>query len=397
MPESKNTNQFWNIVTSDDGDSAEITLHGDICARQPVDFWTGEAIKGNFITPEGFAKDLEKIKGKSKITVHINSVGGDLFTGIAIHNSLKALPGHKTVIVDAVAASAASVIMCAGDDIKVYEGSIIMVHGVSTVIRGSVTKKDLEKMKNAMTSMEGAIASIYSKKTGKDIGELQNMIDEETWMYGKNAVEAGFADSLIEGDMKNELQLVASLSGENRLMFGNDVISKDFRAKLPDGISIPVVNESSPANSAFVDDNEKLRAENKKLLVEIEELKNNAANSSAPVNNQEAIDAALKADRERLAGIDSIAAGLPAELVAKAKYGSETTPPMTPEQLALEAMKNGATAGSSYLNARAQEVNASGASSVVSTPGENDDLQAAIKAAAAAGQAATGIPLNKKQ
>ena len=122
--------KFWNVAKVN-GSSAELTLYGDICSEAPRDWWTGEKIDGQYITPEGFLEDLETIKDASNITVKLNSCGGDLYTGIAIHNALKALKGEKTVIVEGIAASAASIIMCAGDNVQVYPGSLIMIHGVS--------------------------------------------------------------------------------------------------------------------------------------------------------------------------------------------------------------------------------------------------------------------------
>ena len=93
---SKNTSfpRFWNMANVD-GDTAEITLYGDVVPARPTDWWTGEAVPGQFICPEEFAADLAVIKDKSVINIKINSVGGDFYTGLAIHNALKALPGQK--------------------------------------------------------------------------------------------------------------------------------------------------------------------------------------------------------------------------------------------------------------------------------------------------------------
>ena len=130
----KEARKFWNMASISD-DEGEITLYGDVMSKQPIDWWTGEPKPGFYITPEGFMDDLAVVKNKSRITVKLNSCGGDLYTGIAIHNALKALTAEVNVIVEGIAASAASVIMCAGDNVTVYPGSLIMVHGVSVVQR----------------------------------------------------------------------------------------------------------------------------------------------------------------------------------------------------------------------------------------------------------------------
>lgn len=120
-PQAPAATKFWNMASTGD-DEGEITLYGDVMSQQPVDWWTGEPEPGLFITPEGFMEDLAAVKDKGHITVKLNSCGGDLYTGIAIHNALKALSGEVNVIVEGIAASAASVIMCAGDTVTVYPG-----------------------------------------------------------------------------------------------------------------------------------------------------------------------------------------------------------------------------------------------------------------------------------
>lgn len=95
------TERFWNMAEID-GDTAEITMYGDVVSAQPIDWWTGEPEPGQYITPEGFAEDLAQIKDKKVINIKINSLGGDVYTAIAIHNALKALPGQKNVIVEAL-------------------------------------------------------------------------------------------------------------------------------------------------------------------------------------------------------------------------------------------------------------------------------------------------------
>lgn len=114
--------KFWNVASIGD-DEGEITLYGDVVSRQPVDWWTGEPEPGLYIAPESFMEDLAAVKGKSNITIKINSCGGDLYTGIAIHNAIRGLTGHKVVVVEGIAASAASVIgVAAAEQLYVGQG-----------------------------------------------------------------------------------------------------------------------------------------------------------------------------------------------------------------------------------------------------------------------------------
>jgi ATP-dependent protease ClpP protease subunit len=236
--------KFWNVASVSDNE-AEVTLYGDVCSSQPVDWWTGEAVPGLYITPEGFLEDLEKIKDKAKITVKLNSAGGCLYTGIAIHNALKGLSGHKTVIVEGMAASAASAIMCAGDDIQVYPGSVVMVHGVKGFLRGYVGTDELEKAIKGVEAAEKALAEIYKAKTGKEVTELRTMMSEETWMVGAEAVERGFADTLLDDNAAEFPEMSPTLSADKKMLFvagvQHDVSS--FR-NIPG--SIPVVNNVTP-------------------------------------------------------------------------------------------------------------------------------------------------------
>ena len=122
----------WNIASVSE-EEGEIVLYGDVVSQQPVDWWTGEPEPGLFITPEGFMQDLETVRGKSKVTVKLNSCGGDLYTGIAIHNAIKALGAHVDVVVEGIAASAASVIAMAGISPPVTTKSPALAWGVDAV------------------------------------------------------------------------------------------------------------------------------------------------------------------------------------------------------------------------------------------------------------------------
>ena len=94
--------KFWNIVDVSD-EEAEITMYGEVVSQRPTDWWTGEPVEGLYITPEGFLEDLAQVKDKAKITVRINSVGGDLYTALGICNRLKELNGDTVAVIDGIA------------------------------------------------------------------------------------------------------------------------------------------------------------------------------------------------------------------------------------------------------------------------------------------------------
>ena len=93
--------KFWNVASIGD-DEGEITLYGDVVSRQPVDWWTGEPEPGLYIAPESFMEDLAAVKGKSNITIKINSCGGDLYTGIAIHSGTISAALREAIVAEAI-------------------------------------------------------------------------------------------------------------------------------------------------------------------------------------------------------------------------------------------------------------------------------------------------------
>lgn len=117
-------------TTDSAGDSAEITMYGDIYEEQPTNWW-GEPIEGQYILLSEFLEDLKQISSCKNITIRMNSYGGDAGASNMIHNRLRELArsGAKlTCIVDGVAMSGGSIIMCACDTVKVNPSSIIMIH-----------------------------------------------------------------------------------------------------------------------------------------------------------------------------------------------------------------------------------------------------------------------------
>ena len=357
--------KFWNVVTKDDADSAEITLYGDVLDSVPRDWWTNEVIEGQYITPEGFMDDLAAVRGKSEVVIKLNSCGGDVYTGIAIHNALKGLSGHKTVIVEGLAASAASVIACAGDEVQVYPGSIIMIHGVSTMFVDWMTLADLKKAVKSVDSVERALAAIYSAKTGIEEDTLRSMMSNELWMTGAQAVEKGFADTLL-GDNG----LTASVSADKHMLLVAGV-RHDVRAfrNIPGDIPIIKETDAEPVTAGNKNQNQEviqmteqeLRVQHPELVAQIESAAMERARTEAAA-----------AERKRIQEIESIEAQIADKsLIDAAKYGEK---PCDAAQLALMAMRRNAQLGQTFLNGLEKDAEASGAQTVASVPnGGNPD------------------------
>lgn len=130
------------------------------------------------------------------ITVHINSGGGSVWDGSAIHNALKAYDGKVTVIVDGVAASSASLIAMAGKEIVMAEGAIMMIHNASFLTIG--TKVDHEVSAGMLGKLDSQMTGIYARRTGAKPEDIKAMMDAETWFTADEAVKAGFADKTTQ-------------------------------------------------------------------------------------------------------------------------------------------------------------------------------------------------------
>lgn len=363
--------KFWNVASVSE-DEGEITLYGDVMSQQPVDWWTGEPEPGLYITPEGFMEDLAAVKGKARVTVKLNSCGGDLYTGIAIHNALKALTGQVNVIVEGIAASAASVIMCAGDTVTVYPGSLVMIHGVSVMLWDALNIQDMKQLIKGMDASERAVAEIYNEKTGLEVDTLRSMMTKETWLTGREALEKGFADELKEGEKDPDM----SMSSDKKVLYVNGIgHNVEHFHNVPGTIPIqkrakpaarPAANIKPTAKAAATKEGgknhmtlEELRAQEPDLVNQIEQDARNTAQTEATAE-------AVTAERERLAAIDSIAASIPdQQLVNDAKYGEN---PCTAQELCFRVMQQSAAQGQTFLANFAQDGQASGAADVGAAP-----------------------------
>jgi ATP-dependent Clp protease, protease subunit len=169
---------------------AEIVLYAGI----GQDYW-GD---GSMISAQQFSAELKKLDSTvNQIDVRINSPGGDVFDGIAIYNRLKQHPAKVTVYIDGLAASIASIIALAGDEIHIGEGALYMVHLPWTFAMGN--RMDLDNTVNRLMDVEEQMVSIYSKKTGLDRSEVKAMLEAETWLGAEEAIEKGFVDFKVSG------------------------------------------------------------------------------------------------------------------------------------------------------------------------------------------------------
>ena len=191
------------------GDNTEITIYGDI-----GESWWNEAISANDV------KNALKDATGETITIKLNSPGGDAFDGIAIYNQLKNHDAKVIVEVDGLAASAASIIAMAADELIMNTGSMMMIHEASTFSFG--TKADIQKTLNALEGIDKSIADIYMTRYTGSLESLNEMVEGETWLTASEAVEHGLADKVNESkdteDLESLKDMINNLSDQIKLL-----------------------------------------------------------------------------------------------------------------------------------------------------------------------------------
>ncbi|NLH01175.1 MAG: Clp protease ClpP [Clostridiales bacterium] len=385
-PVSSDSLRPYNIASVGDND-AEISLYGEVVSTRPIDWWTGEPIPGNFIALDEFLKDLDELGTKDNITVHINSVGGDMYAGIAIHNRLKGLAANITTINDGLAASAGSLIFMAGDHRKVHAGSNLMIHGAAAFMYGYYQVQDLQAGIKQLNAHNKAGINIYVAATGRTESEIMKMVEAETWLTGQEAVDEGFADEVI-GEESEGVEMCLTPDKSTVIVNGYPVaarclgsIPKNLRImtaeewtavkRLPERNMQPAPQDSINKNLSGGTDHMEIK--------NVDELRAAYPDFMAQAE-AEAKSEGVKAERARIQGIEEIenAIGDP-ELVNKAKFGDM---PMNAEQLAFAAMKAQSAVGVKVLKDIADDAKNSGAAQVTPTPSGEGELTEDQKAEA---------------
>ena len=156
---------------------------------------------GDEVTPAAFKTELESYSGD--LTVWINSPGGDVFAASEIYNALKEHKGKITVKIDSLAASAASVIAMAGDMVYMSPVSMLMCHNPSMMLYGEVS--ELEQGIEFLNQVKESIINAYQAKTGLSHAKISKMMDSETWLNAKAALELGFCDKILYTEDSKEV------------------------------------------------------------------------------------------------------------------------------------------------------------------------------------------------
>jgi ATP-dependent Clp protease protease subunit len=206
--------KFWNWKNQAETEDRVLTIGGTIAEESWFD---------DEVSPKIFKEELNN--GNGNVTVWINSPGGDCVAAAQIYNMLVDYKGKVTVKIDGIAASAASVIAMAGDEVLMSPVSTMMIHNPSTLAWGD--HAEMQKTIDMLNEVKESIINAYAIKTGLSHTRLSNLMDAETWMNANKAVELGFADGIIERNTEDNSEI--GISAE---MFSQKTVNNILKNKI---------------------------------------------------------------------------------------------------------------------------------------------------------------------
>lgn len=324
---------FWNFQDSTGGDAADLYIYGPIVSSAS---WWDDSIDA-----VQFSEDLKAL-GDKDVTVHINSPGGDVFAAHAIHNQLIAYAGNVDVVIDGIAASAATIIAMAGARITMPTNSMMMIHNPAMGLDDHYTADDLDKYANALRAVRQSIIAAYMKRVSVDQAQIEQMMDAETWLTAQECVDMGLADA-IDGRIKSVLDgnnlIVNSLkiditNYKNREGLAHCVNAQDEK-KGAEVLSKSKLEEILNALGLRIDDAAELQPAPAKA----------PTTEAAPAVDANAIAAAAVAqERQRMADLDAMADGNPAvaAIINTAKRNGQTADDVRDYVAAVQGIKSAA-------------------------------------------------------
>jgi ATP-dependent Clp protease protease subunit len=170
--------------------SARGNREAEVLIYEDVGGWFGG------VTAKDFHSDLRAMGSIDTLNVRINSMGGEVFEGLAIYRHLVEHSARKVVHVDGIAASIASIIAMSGSEIRVAEAGRVMIHDASGMAWG--TSREMREMADRLESITGSLTDIYVARTGKSKDEVRAWMEAETWFTAQEAVNNGFATAVAE-------------------------------------------------------------------------------------------------------------------------------------------------------------------------------------------------------
>lgn len=353
--------EFWKIKNISDTE-VEIKLYGEIVDSEP--WWSYDEL---YITPTSFLREMEKLKNAKEITIRLHSGGGDVFVALGIYNQLKSLSAKKTVYIDGLCASAATIIACAGDVVKIPTSALYMIHDPTVTAYASFGIEDLDRVKNMLEKCKLSIIEVYKTKVSLTDNEISKMMNEETWLLGEETLLHGFADEVLTQKVSfqnNGKFLIANNLYTDLSKFKN--IPKDI--ELVENLTLPSVEDKlieEPQN------------EESEVIMNLEELKNKYPDLVNQIKNEgitEGKEEGVKEERTRLQDLHKIRNRVDKKLLDKAMFDE----PMDAKTLAFESMQVDDKRGQKFLNDLDDDLDGSGVNEVEVSTGTPSNDEGAI-------------------
>lgn len=342
-------NNFFEIKNLSEN-TAEICIYGTITK------WAWEEY--GEISSANFAKELQKLKNISHINLRVNSPGGDVFEASAIYNLLKDYAKVNNVeitgYIDGLAASAASFLVLCASKVVMGTGALYMIHNPLSSAYGNVEK--FKKQIELLDTVKEAILDIYCSKSKLNREEISEKMNSEKWYRATEALEAGFVDEIVEND--NSLENIKNIS--NELHIENFINQDLLKEKLKEIENIKNIGGITMPKSV------------KELLNEYPDLMNDYRNqiiNEIGENQINKIEAAIKAERERIQILD----GIPTlndsqkEIINKAKFEE----PRDPKDIMAEFFMSNANKANQEIQTSKTDISNAGLDKI---PPSNTDL-----------------------
>ncbi|MGB8452739.1 MAG: head maturation protease, ClpP-related [Anaerocolumna sp.] len=312
-------NKFWNFIAREDN-TADLNLYGEIMSEEP---WFSE----DYVVYQQFINELNALGDRDSINVHISSGGGDVFAAHAIFTNLKLNKAKIIAFIEGICASAATIVAAAADVIKAAPNALIMYHNNTVGLFGYYGTDQLEKLAEINREVKQSIIESYRTKYNKTEEELDALMNEESWMTGRKAVELGYADELLFDEVTSTIDgnavFVNNLTHKQVVMCDTTKF-KNFPTNL--------LNKTAPAD--FINKNNLEKGNKEEMEIKtVDDLKKaypDFVNQLiTDVENQ-----AITGERTRLQEIDKLSGAVPEEMLNKAKYEE----PIASKDLALQVM-----------------------------------------------------------
>jgi ATP-dependent Clp protease protease subunit len=227
--------KFWEFkAKKDDSKTGELMLYGEI---SNYTWW------GDEITPKEFKKDLDGLGDIENLNIFINSGGGDVFAGQSIYSMLKRHKAYKTVYIDGLAASIASVVAMAGNRVVMPKNAMLMIHKAWSIGIGNAN--DMRKLADDLDKIDESIEAVYLDKTGKKVEEIRSLMTDESWFTADEALKNKFIDEIEE-----EKKIAASINEDFLTLNNLNFELKKFKNKPKIEEFTPKIDEKASKNSS---------------------------------------------------------------------------------------------------------------------------------------------------